>query len=591
MFFWLIVDIRVAVVEPGPFFLRKNQINKRGKSMNEALLKKYRPYPVIDLPDRTWPDKVISKAPAWCSVDLRDGNQALIQPMNLEQKLLMFKLLVDIGFKEIEIGFPAASEVEFAFCRTLIEQNLIPDDVIIQVLTQARPHLIEKTFKALKGARQVIVHLYNSTSTLQRRVVFRMNRAEIIDLAVAGARLVQQEAAKYPETLFRYEYSPESFTGTELDYAVEICEAVVAVWKPTPDNPVILNLPATVEMATPNIYADQIEWFCKNISCRDSVIISLHAHNDRGCAVAATELAVMAGGDRVEGTLFGNGERTGNVDLVTLGLNLLTQGVDPEIDFSQINKLVDVYEKVTNLKVGPRHPYAGELVYTAFSGSHQDAINKGITMYNDEHNELWEVPYLPIDPTDVGRTYESIIRINSQSGKGGVAYIMDKEYGYKLPKAMQPEFGAVVQAVTDREGRELLHDEIFSTFENEYLKKQDRFRLKDFHVIKRHVDADSQNSSAEVVATVEKSGEDVLIRANGNGPLDAFCAAVAGLCETNFDIRSYHEHALDGGSGAFAAAYVQISLKGREQLYWGVGVDSDIIIASIKAVLSCLNRV
>ena len=559
--------------------------------MNEMLLKKYRPYPVVDLPDRTWPDKVIKKAPIWCSVDLRDGNQALIKPMNLEQKFMMFKLLVDIGFKEIEIGFPSASEVEFEFCRALIEQDLIPDGVTIQVLTQARPHLIEKTFKALEGVKQAIVHFYNSTSTLQRRVVFKMSQAEIIELAVAGAKLVLEEAKKYPETHFRYEYSPESFTGTELDYAVEICDAVVDVWKPTPENPVILNLPATVEMSTPNIYADQIEWFCRKISNRDSVIISLHTHNDRGCAVAATELAIMAGGERVEGTLFGNGERTGNVDLVNLGLNLFTQGVDPKIDFTHINELIEVYEKVTNLRVGPRHPYAGELVYTAFSGSHQDAINKGIDMYDSQKDQLWEVPYLPIDPRDVGRTYESIIRINSQSGKGGVAYIMDKEYGYKLPKAMHPEFGAVIQRVTDREGRELLHDEIFSIFENEYLRKQDHFRLKDFHVIKRHVDAEGQESSAEVVATIEVNGEDKQVSADGNGPLDAFCAAVSSLTESTFDIQSYHEHALEGGSGAFAAAYIEISLNGTGKKRWGVGVDTDIIIASIKAVLSCLNRI
>ena len=443
--------------------------------MKKELIKKYRPYPVIDLPDRTWPSKVINQAPTWCSVDLRDRNQALIQPMNLDQKLLMFKMLVDVGFKEIEIGFPSAAEVEYEFCRKLIEDDLIPTDVEIQVLTQARPHLIEKTFKALEGAKKAIVHLYNSTSTLQRRVVFKMSKPEIIELAVAGAKLVVEEAKRYPQIQFRYEYSPESFTGTEMDYAIEICEAVVDVFKPTPKKPIILNLPATVEMSTPNIYADQIEWFCREISCRDSVIISLHAHNDRGCAVAATELALMAGGDRVEGTLFGNGERTGNVDLVTLGLNLFTQGVDPKIDFTDINHLIEVYERVTDLAVGVRHPYAGELVYTAFSGSHQDAINKGIDMYDAEHEALWEVPYLPIDPTDVGRSYESIIRINSQSGKGGVAYIMDKEYGYKLPKAMHPDFGAVIQQVTDKEGRELQHEEIRVAFVDEYLKKQDKF--------------------------------------------------------------------------------------------------------------------
>lgn len=558
--------------------------------MNEMLLHKYRPYPVVNMPDRSWPNNVISTAPTWCSVDLRDGNQALIQPMSLDQKLLMFQLLVDIGFKEIEVGFPSASEVEFQFCRKLIEDNLIPDDVEIQVLTQAREHLIVKTYEALRGAKKAIVHLYNSTSTLQRDAVFKKSRAEIVELAIEGAELVLREAAKYPETVFRYEYSPESFTGTELDYAVEICEAVVAVWKPTPANPVILNLPATVEMSTPNIYADQIEWFCRNISCRDSVIVSLHAHNDRGCAVAATELALMAGGDRVEGTLFGNGERTGNVDLVSLGLNLFTQGVDPCIDYSNINKLIEVYEQVTDLVVHPRHPYAGELVYTAFSGSHQDAINKGMDMYKESGAILWQVPYLPIDPNDVGRTYESIIRINSQSGKGGVAYIMDKEYGFKLPKTMHPEFGKVIQTVTDREGRELQHEEIYLAFKDEYLKTNKTYKLKDFHVSKRHVDEDSEASTAEVFATIIKDGVERLINSGGNGPLDAFCEAINKQLGLQFSLCSYHEHALKGGSSAQAAAYIEIELEGSGKKVWGVGVDTDIIIASIKAVLSCLNR-
>ncbi|CAG37497.1 probable 2-isopropylmalate synthase [Desulfotalea psychrophila LSv54] len=562
----------------------------KGESMKSIQLQKYKPYPAVGLSDRVWPTKTIEKAPAWCSVDLRDGNQALIQPMNLEQKVRMFKLLVDIGFKEIEVGFPSASEVEYQFCRKLIDDNLIPEDVTIQVLTQAREHLIVKTFEALRGAKKAIIHLYNSTSTLQRKVVFAKSRGEIVDLAIEGARLVQAEALKYPATEFRYEYSPESFTGTELDYALEICEAVLAVWQPTSGNKVIINLPATVEMSTPNVYADQIEWFCRNVSCRDAVLISLHAHNDRGCAVAATELGLMAGGDRVEGTLFGNGERTGNVDLVTLGLNLFTQGVDPKIDFSDINGLIEVYQEVTNLEVHPRHPYAGELVYTAFSGSHQDAINKGINMYREAGADLWQVPYLPIDPTDVGRSYESIIRINSQSGKGGVAYIMDQEYGYKLPKAMRPEFGNVVQAVTEKEGRELRYPEIFSAFEEEYLSRQAAYRLKDFQVVKRHVDEDAEKSSAEVVATLLVNGEEQMIWANGNGPVDAFCAAVNKLLPEEFHLHSYHEHALKGGSSAQAAAYVEIEMNSSNTRRWGVGVDTDIIIASIKAVLSCLNR-
>lgn len=554
------------------------------------LQEKYQAYPAVNLPDRTWPNKVIDVAPDWCSVDLRDGNQALIQPMNLDQKVMMFKMLVDMGFKEIEIGFPSAAEVEFQFCRTLIEENHIPDDVTIQVLTQARPHLITKTYEALKGCKQAIIHLYNSTSTLQRRVVFKKNKQEIIDLAVAGAELVLAESKNHPETNFRFEYSPESFTGTELDYALNICEAVIGVFKPTPDNKLIVNLPATVEMATPNIYADQIEWFCRNISCRDSVSISLHAHNDRGCAVAATELGMMAGGDRVEGTLFGNGERTGNVDLITLGLNLLTQGVDPQLDFSDINNLIGIYEQVTKLDVHPRHPYAGELVYTAFSGSHQDAINKGMDMYNEQESNIWGVPYLPIDPNDVGRSYESIIRINSQSGKGGIAYIMKQEYGYRLPKAMHPSFGNVVQKVTDREGRELKYSEIMTAFKDEYLDRTEPYKLKEFHVVKRHVDADTKASSAEVVATIIVNGEERKIIADGNGPLDAFCAAINTILGKPFHLHSYHEHALEDGSSAQAASYIEIAFDEDGRRFWGVGVDTDIIISSIKAVISCLNR-
>ncbi|MGL1930166.1 MAG: 2-isopropylmalate synthase [Desulfotalea sp.] len=553
-------------------------------------IQKYQAYPVVDLEDRTWPSKKIEIAPDWCSVDLRDGNQALIQPMSIEQKILMFKMLVDMGFKEIEIGFPSAAEVEFQFCRALIEDNHIPDDVTIQVLTQARKHLIEKTYEALEGCNKAIIHLYNSTSTLQRRVVFKKNKEEIIGLAVAAAELVLAESKEHPETDFRFEYSPESFTGTELDYALEICEAVIGVFKPTPENKLIVNLPATVEMSTPNIYADQIEWFCRNVSCRDSVSISLHAHNDRGCAVAATELGMMAGGDRVEGTLFGNGERTGNVDLVTLGLNLFTQGVDPHLDFSNINNLIEIYEKVTNLEVHARHPYAGELVYTAFSGSHQDAINKGMNMYSDGDDILWAVPYLPIDPNDVGRSYESIIRINSQSGKGGVAYIMKQEYGYNLPKDMHPSFGNLVQKVTDREGRELKYVEIMDAFKDEYLDRIKPYKLQEFNVVKRHVDSETQSSVAEVVATILVNGEEKKILADGNGPLDAFCAAINTILDAPFHLHSYHEHALEGGSSAQAASYIEIAFDEDGRRFWGVGVDTDIIISSIKAIVSCLNR-
>jgi 2-isopropylmalate synthase len=557
--------------------------------MNPESVKKYRPFPMIELSGRTWPSKSITKAPVWCSVDLRDGNQALIQPMSLDKKLEMFRLLTEIGFKEIEVGFPSASQVEYDFTRTLIENNLIPDGVLIQVLTQARDHLIEQTFAALKGAKEAVVHLYNSTSTLQRRTVFKMNRKEIVDLAIEGAKRIVEEAAKYPETRFRYEYSPESFTGTELDFALEICERVMDVWQPTSQNPVILNLPATVELASPNIYADQIEWFCRSVSRRDAVIISLHAHNDRGCAVAATELGLLAGGQRVEGTLFGNGERTGNVDIVTLALNMFTQGVDPGLDLHDINRLVDVYERVTHLPVHPRHPYAGELVYTAFSGSHQDAINKGMAMYEADDSELWEVPYLPIDPNDVGRTYESIIRINSQSGKGGVAYIMDKEFGLKLPKAMHPEFGAMVQRLSESEGRELQAQEIYKTFEDIYLAAVTPYELKGFNVIKRHFDSADKRSFADVEILLLANGEEKTIRASGNGPLDAFCSAMQKSITGEFSLCSYHEHALNSGSSATAAAYIEIETPDGRKM-WGVGIDTDIIVASIKAVMSALNR-
>jgi len=408
--------------------------------MNSELVNKYRPYPPVNLVNRQWPGKVLSQAPVWCSVDLRDGNQALIQPMSLEKKLEMFHLLTELGFQEIEVGFPSASQVEYDFTRVLIEQNLIPENVWIQVLTQARDHLITKTYESVAGAKRAIVHLYNSTSTLQRKTVFKMTRREIIALAVQGAKLLKEEEKKYSDTVFRYEYSPESFTGTELEFALQICEAVMDILEPSPDNKIIINLPATVEMSSPNIYADQIEWFCSKMANRKAAIISLHAHNDRGCAVAATELALLAGGERVEGTLFGNGERTGNVDIVTLALNMFSQGLNPGLMFNDINRLVEVYERVCDLPVHPRHPYAGELVYTAFSGSHQDAINKGMHDYQVSGSGLWEVPYLPIDPSDVGRTYESIIRINSQSGKGGVAYIMEKEFGFRMPKAMHPYY-------------------------------------------------------------------------------------------------------------------------------------------------------
>jgi 2-isopropylmalate synthase len=460
---------------------------------------------------------------------------------------------------------------------------------LIQVLTQARDHLITKTFESIKDAKEVVVHLYNSTSTLQRRTVFKMNRREIVALAVQGAKLIKEEEKKYPETKFRYEYSPESFTGTELDFALEVCEAVMDIFAPTPQDKLIINLPATVELSTPNIYADQIEWFCSNVRDRDSLIISLHAHNDRGCAVAATELALMAGGERVEGTLFGNGERTGNVDITTLALNMFTQGVDPNLDISDINRLVDVYERVCRLPIHPRHPYSGELVYTAFSGSHQDAINKGMHAFEEADSRLWEVPYLTIDPTDVGRTYESIIRINSQSGKGGVAYIMENDFGYKMPKNMHPEFGKIIQGITDKESRELLPSEIYEAFENQYLKLKKTYDLKMFNVVKRHIDEEEKNSQADIEASLIVNGQLHHISAVGNGPLDAFCAALKNSIGSDFKLAQYHEHALNGGSSARAAAYILLE-RYDGMAKWGVGVDTDIIIASIKAVLSSLNR-
>ena len=558
--------------------------------MKKEAVKKYKAFAGIDLPDRSWPAKSITKAPSWCSVDLRDGNQALVQPMNLEQKLALFQLLIDVGFKDIEIGFPSAAEVEYEFCRTLIEKNLIPDDVSIQVLTPARENLIQKTFEAVKGAKNVVMHLYNSTSTLQRRAVFKMSREEITALGVKGAAVIRDEAAKQPESNFRFEYSPESFTGTELDFALNICEAVMDVWQPTAENPVIINLPATVEMATPNVYADQIEWFCKNMKDRDLAIISLHAHNDRGCAVAATELALMAGGERVEGTLFGNGERTGNVDVVTLALNMFTQGVDPELDLHDITRLIKVSEQVTDIPVHVRHPYAGELVYTAFSGTHQDAIHKGMEMYQQNTDGGWEVPYLPIDPADVGRSYESIIRINSQSGKGGVAYIMDKEFGLKMPKAMHPEFGKIVQVLTDKAGRELQMTEIWEAFEDAYLRKTNPYGLATFNVVKRHFEKDEKGSTAEVEVVVKKNGTKKTITGNGNGPLDAFCSALKRDVTGDFTLTSYHEHSLSESSSSKAVAYIQIEMNDGT-VGWGVGIDTDIIIASIKAVLSALNRV
>lgn len=546
---------------------------------------KYRPYPAVNLADRKWPSRTITTAPIWCSVDLRDGNQALVAPMSVDEKKEMFRLLVDMGFKEIEIGFPSASQTEYDFMRLLIETHLIPDDVTIQVLTQAREHLIKKTFEAIRGARQAIVHLYNSTSELQRRVVFRMEKKEIIALAVSATALVKTEAEKISETDIRFQYSPESFTGTEHDFAVEICEAVMDTWKPSSYKKMILNIPATVEMSTPNVYADRVELFCRSIKDRERAIVSVHAHNDRGTAVASTELALLAGADRVEGTLFGNGERTGNVDIVTVALNLFSQGIDPRLDFSNIDRITGVYVRTARIPVHVRHPYAGELVYTAFSGSHQDAINKGMKALASK-TDYWEVPYLPIDPADVGRTYESIIRINSQSGKGGVAYLMEREYGLTLPAGMHSEFARIIQDISDRTGVEVTASIVWDAFDAEYLRAGAPYSLAHCKI--------GQNGgydnarSVEISASVANRGNIEEICGKGNGPIDAFSNALKSKFGLEFRLLSYYEHAIDKGSDSRAAAYIQIESGGRQ--YWGTGIDTSIDRASFKAILSALNR-
>jgi 2-isopropylmalate synthase len=544
---------------------------------------KYRAFPPVHLPDRQWPSRVIDKAPTWCSVDLRDGNQALIEPMGPERKRRMFDMLVKLGFKEIEVGFPAASETDYSFVREIIEEGLIPEDVTIQVLTQSRAELIEKTFESLRGARRAIVHLYNSTSELQRRVVFGLDRSGITDIAVTGARQIRDLAEAMPGTEIIYQYSPESFTGTELDYAVEITEAVMDVWRPTPDKKMIINLPGTVEMATANVYADQIEWFIRHVRDRDSLIMSLHPHNDRGAAVAATELALMAGADRVEGTLFGNGERTGNVDVITLALNLFTQGVDPRLDIRDIDDLVRTAEYCTQLPVHPRHPYAGELVYTAFSGSHQDAIKKGFDALRKRNDDLWEVPYLPIDPKDLGRTYEAVIRVNSQSGKGGVAYLLKEDHGLDLPRPLQIEFSRVVQEVTDRTGKEVTSGDIWTLFQETYLDRSG-IALVDYAMLPE------RGGERRLAATVTVDGAERRIEGVGNGPIAAFVDALQKDCGIALTFLDYSEHAVGGGADAQAAAYVKVRGEADETLH-GVGIDGNIITASLKAVASAATRV
>jgi 2-isopropylmalate synthase len=555
--------------------------------MQKGTITKYEPFPPIDLPDRQWPSRTITTAPTWCSVDLRDGNQALPIPMGLKEKLEMFQLLIDIGFKEIEVGFPASSQIEFDFVRLLIEEKLIPDDVTIQALVQARDELITRTFESLRGAKRAIVHLYNSTSPLQRRVVFGLEKPDIVNIATRGAKLVKELVPTLPGTHVIMQYSPESFTSTEVDFALEICEAVVDVWQPTPENKIILNLPVTVEVATPNIHADQIEWFCRHLRNREAAIISLHTHNDRGTGVACTELGLLAGADRVEGTLFGNGERTGNVDIVTVALNMYTQGVDPGLDLSDIHAIRTVAEKCTRLEVPFRHPYAGELVFTAFSGSHQDAINKGMTAQDASPDALWQVPYLPIDPKDIGRSYEAIIRINSQSGKGGVAYVMETEFGYQLPKAMHVELGKIIKNLADECGEELSGTQIFQAFEQEYLDCDEPFAFESFHV----EDIVQQDGSKVVVCTARVSVDGIVreLRGRGNGPIDAFVQALNQGDIADFKVLSYTEHALEEGAQAQAIAYIQIQIPSGTT-FFGAATDTNIELAAVKAVLSALNR-
>ena len=542
--------------------------------------KKYKPYPKVDLPQRTWPDKDITAAPTWCSVDLRDGNQALPTPMGTKKKLEYFKLLADMGFKEIETAFPSASQTDYDFMRTLLASGMVHDDMVVQVLTQSREHLIRRTYEALEGYKKAIVHFYLSTSTEQRRVVFNKDKQGIIDMAVEAAKLVKNLSSDC-DTDIRFEFSPESFTGTEIDYALEVCEEVTNIIQPTKDKKLIINIPATVEMSTPNIFADQIEWFCNNMSAREETIISIHAHNDRGTGVASTELAILAGADRVEGTLFGGGERTGNADILTLAMNMYSRGVDPELEISDMNHIKEVFEWCTEMQVPARHPYAGELVYTAFSGSHQDAIRKGLKSYQENETEFWEVPYLPIDPADIGRQYEPIIRINSQSGKGGIAYIMEQEYGYQLPKPMHPEFAKIVQKQTDEVGRELKPSEIMAQFKETYFDVAEKVSLKKYSI-------QSTNGDVNVEAEVVVDGEPKKIQGKGNGPISAFYHALTSIGFHDISFGNYKEHALSSGEDAEAVAYIEI--KSADSVIWGVGQDKNTTTASFKAILCALNR-
>jgi 2-isopropylmalate synthase len=546
---------------------------------------RYEPFQPVDLPDRRWPSRQIGAAPRWCSVDLRDGNQALVEPMGWERKIRLFEALVACGFAEIEIGFPSASQTEFDFVRRLIEEDRIPENVTIQVLTQARDELIDRTFEAIEGAAHSIVHFYNSTSPLQRRVVFNEGREGIRDIAVRAAERVRACAARMPDQSIRFEYSPESFTSTELDFSVEICEAVMDVLEPTFEEPIILNLPATVEVSTANGYADQIEWFGREISCREAVVLSVHPHNDRGCGVAAAELAILAGADRVEGTLFGNGERTGNVDLVTLALNMMSQGVDPELDFRDLPNLVRRVEHANRLPVHPRHPYAGELVFTAFSGSHQDAIRKGLGAVREAGGQHWEVPYLPVDPADVGGTYEAVIRINSQSGKGGIAYVLETEFGYEMPRRMQIEFSGIVQESADTTGEEVASEQVRALFERAYLGTEGGPRL----VGNRSISAHGDGSRDEVVAELAWGGARIPLRGEGAGPVDAFVKALSEALGIQLRVGDYHEHALGVGASATAVAYVELIFAADKRLF-GAGAAPSIVEATFSAVLSAIAR-
>ena len=548
--------------------------------------KRYKRVPVLNYPERQWPNKEIQKAPIWCSVDLRDGNQALIEPMVVEEKIEFFKLLVKLGFKEIEVGFPAASQIEYDFLRTLVEQNLIPDDVKVQVLIQCREHLIKRTFEAIQGCKNVIIHIYNSTSTLQRDVVFDMNREEIKQIAIDGTEMVKKYMKGFDGNI-QLQYSPESFTGTEMDFALEICEAVKAVWQPTVENPIIFNLPATVEMTTPNVYADQIEWMSTHFTDRDKIILSIHPHNDRGCGVAASELALLAGADRIEGTLFGNGERTGNVDVLNIAYNMFSQGINPELDIENVNEIIEVYERCTKMDIDPRHPYAGKLVFTAFSGSHQDAINKGVHALEQRKSPYWEVPYLPIDPSDLGRKYEPIVRINSQSGKGGVAFVMDHYYGFKLPKVMHKELADEIQAISERQG-EVSPSQIMDKFREMYINAKYPLHFRKMRT--EDISETVEGYDTKVVLTYTFKDELKTIEGFGNGPIDAVKHALCNQGGFKTKLTMYEEHALTTGSDSQAASYIELMNSETGERAFGVGISSNITRSSVRAIFSAMNR-